>query len=97
MGLLEKLSSEAEEADTEMAHEVLESIEEGATRLISPTRVIFASLTVVLLLSASLFVLTWIVPYDRVSLDVVYRQGGPGHVVLVELDNDGSRTIENID
>ena len=35
MGLLEKLSSEAEEADTEMAHEVLESIEEGATRLIS--------------------------------------------------------------
>ena len=97
MGLLEKLSSEAEEADTEEAHEVLETIEEGATKLISPTRVIFASLTVVLLLSASLFVLTWVVPYDRVSLDVVYRQGGPGHVVLVELDNDGSRTIENID
>ena len=89
MGLLEKLSSEAEEADTEMAHEVLESIEEGATRLISPTRVIFASLTVVLLLSASLFVLTWIVPYVRVSLDVVYRQGGPGHVVAANPEAAG--------
>ena len=55
-----------------------------------------ASIAAVLLLATSLFVLTWLVPYDRVSVDVVYRQGGPGHVVLVELDNKGSRTIEDI-
>ena len=100
MGLLEKLKSEDEEADTQIAHEVLEKLErleEEARRHISPTRVIFASVAVILLLVASLFVLTWIVPYDRVSVDVVYRQGGPGHIVLVELDNDGSRTIEDID
>ena len=97
MGLLEKLRSGDEEADSEIAHEVLERIEEGARRYISPTRVIFASVMVILLLAASLFVLTWIVPYDRVSVDAVYRQGGPGHVVLVELDNDGSRTIEDIE
>ena len=97
MGLLERLRSEDEEADTQIAHEVLERIEDEARRHISPTRVIFASMTVILLLIATLFVLTWIVPYDRVSGDVVYRQGGPGHVVLIELDNDGSRTIEDID
>ena len=71
MGLLEKLRSEDEEADTQIAHEVLERIEEEARRHISPTRVIFASVAVMLLLVASLFVLTWIVPYDRVSVDVV--------------------------
>lgn len=101
MGLLEKLrgeeSIEERDIDSQVAHEVLEKIEEGARRHISPTRVIFASIAVMLLLATSVFVLTWIVPYDRVSVDVVYRQGGPGHVVLVELDNKGSRTIEDID
>ena len=97
IGLLERLRSEDEETDAEIAHELLERIEDEARKHISPTRVIFASVAVMLLLAASLFVLTWIVPYDRVSVDVVYRQGGPGHVVLVELDNDGSRTIEDID
>ena len=74
MGLLERLRSEDEEADSQTAHEVLERlerIEEEARRHISPTRVIFASVAVILLLAASLFVLTWIVPYDRVSVDVV--------------------------
>ena len=105
MGLLERLSEDEsnEDEDTRIAHDVLEKIEEGAKEIeerakrhISSTRVIFASIAAVLLLATSLFVLTWLVPYDRVSVDVVYRQGGPGHVVLVELDNKGSRTIEDI-
>ena len=105
MGLLERLRKDGsnEEEDARIAHDVLEKIEEGAKEIeerarrhISPTRVIFASIAAILLLATSLFVLTWLVPYDRVSVDVVYRQGGPGHVVLVELDNKGSRTIEDI-
>ena len=105
MGLLERLRGDGsnEDEDTRIAHDVLEKIEGGAKeieerakRYISPTRVIFASIAAILLLATSLFVLTWLVPYDRVSVDVVYRQGGPGHVVLVELDNKGSRTIEDI-
>ena len=100
MGLLEKMSNQNKEqsdADAELAHDVLERIEERARKHISPTRVVFASIAVLLMLAASLFVISWVVPYDRVAVDVVYRQGGPGHVVLVELGNDGSRTIEDVD
>ena len=99
MGLLEKMSNQNKEqsdADAELAHDVLERIEERARKHISPTRVVFASIAVLLMLAASLFVISWVVPYDRVAVDVVYRQGGPGHVVLVELGNDGSRTIEDL-
>ena len=46
-----------------------------------------------LLLGSSL----WIVPYDGVTVDVVYRQSGGGHIVLVELDNRGSRSMEDIE
>lgn len=100
MGLMERIRNQKEEvsdADTELAHEVLERIEDSARKNISPTRVVFASIAVLLMLVASLFVIAWVVPYDRVAVDVVYRQGGPGHVVLVELGNDGSRAIENVD
>ena len=98
MGLLEKRGGQSEEdADTLLAHEVLDNIEDSAKKHVSPTRVVFASIAVLLMLAASLFVVAWVVPYDRVSVDVVYRQGGPGHVVLVELGNDGSRAIDDVD
>ena len=98
MGLLEKRGGQSEEdADTLLAHEVLDKIEDSAKKHVSPTRVVFASIAVLLMLAASLFVVDWVVPYDRVSVDVVYRQGGPGHVVLVELGNDGSRAIDDVD
>ena len=98
MGLLEKRGGQSEEdADTLLAHEVLDKIEDSANKHVSPTRVVFASIAVLLMLAASLFVVAWVVPYDRVSVDVVYRQGGPGHVVLVELGNDGSRAIDDVD
>ncbi len=98
MGLLEKRGGQSEEdADTLLAHEVLDKIEDSAKKHVSPTRVVFASIAVLLMLAASLFVVAWVVPYDRVSVDVVYRQGGPGHVVLVELGNDGSRAIDDVD
>ena len=98
MGLLEKRGGQSEEdADTLLAHEVLDNIEDSAKKHVSPTRVVFASIAILLMIAASLFVVAWVVTYDRVSVDVVYRQGGPGHVVLVELGNDGSRAIENVD
>lgn len=100
MGLLERMrgqKGEEADADAELAHKVLDRIEDSARKHISPTRVVFASIAVLLMLTASLFVVAWVVPYDRVAVDVVYRQGGPGHVVLIELGNDGSRAIENVD
>jgi len=97
MGLLEKVSAQAgEDHDSEAAHDILEKIGTRAAAVITPTRVVFASITAFLILSASLFVLIWVVPYDNVDVDVAYMQAGSGHVVLAELDNKGSRALEDI-
>ena len=63
---------------------------------ISPKRVVFASFVAVSLLLITIFTLVIAVPYDRVSVDIVYRQGGSGHVILAQLDNHGSREITDI-
>ena len=100
LGLLDKIRSENEEledsdAATERAHEILQIV--GArVEKVRPSRVIFASVAVLLILSGIMIIGTWIVPYDRTSVDVVYLQGVGGHVVLVELDNKGSRSITDV-
>ena len=45
---------------------------------------------------ASIFSLIWVIPYENVDVEVVYMQAGGGHVVLAELDNKGSRAIEDV-
>ena len=40
--------------------------------------------------------LVWLVPYDRVSVDVIYKQAGSSHIVLSEINNQGSRAIESV-
>ena len=84
------------EADEEAADELLEAIEEALER-VHPLRVMFS--TVVVLIATLLLVGSslWIIPYDGVTVDVVYRQSGGGHIVLAELDNRGSRTMEDIE
>ena len=86
MGLLERirLSREPEETPEEKtAHEALEIIEEKISH-ISPFRVVFAS---ILLYLSSNLALVWLVPYDRVSVDVIYKQSGSSHIVLAEINN----------
>ena len=95
-GFIEKLNLEHNEEDADVAYGILEKIEDRAAAVVSPTRVIFASITAFIIVSATLFVLIWVIPYDRVKLEVVYMQGGPGHVVLAELENDGSREISSV-
>ena len=100
LGLLDKIRSEDEESDdydaaTERAHEILQIVGERVEK-VRPSRVIFASVAVLLILSGIMIIGTWIVPYDRTSVDVVYLQGVGGHVVLVELDNKGSRSITDV-
>ncbi len=100
MGLLDKILSEDEESEdsdaaTERAHEILQIVGERVEK-VRPSRVIFASVAVFLILSGIMIIGTWIVPYDRTSVDVVYLQGVGGHVVLVELDNKGSRSITDV-
>ena len=98
MGLMERFRSMEEPEETpeeEIAHEALEYIEDKL-RKVSSTRVLFASFAALLMISATLVVVAWIVPYDRVSVDVVYRQGAAGHVVLAQINNEGSRSIEQV-
>jgi hypothetical protein len=97
MGLLERLKNDIDEdsIESEIAHDILETIE-STKELISPKRVIFASVTVLSILLVSIFTVVWIVPYDRVSVDVVYRQGTSGHIILAQLDNQGSREIADV-
>ena len=100
LGLMDKIRSQNEEletpdAATERAHEILQIVGERVEK-VRPSRVIFASVAVLLILSGVMIIGTWIVPYDRTSVDVVYLQGVGGHVVLVELDNKGSRSITDV-
>ena len=100
LGLLNKIRSENEDTEdsdaaTERAHEILQIVGERVEK-VRPSRVIFASVAVLLILSGIMIIGTWIVPYDRTSVDVVYLQGVGGHVVLAELDNKGSRSITDV-
>ena len=100
LGLMDKIGSQNEDLEThdaasERAHEILQIVGERVEK-VRPSRVIFASVAVLLILSGIMIIGTWIVPYDRTSVDVVYLQGVGGHVVLVELDNKGSRSITDV-
>ncbi|MCS5531699.1 MAG: hypothetical protein NZ780_02695 [Candidatus Poseidoniales archaeon] len=100
MGLMEQIraaneESQVSDAATERAHEILQIVGERVEK-VRPSRVIFASVAVLLILSGIMIIGTWLVPYDRTSVDVAYLQGVDGHVVLVELDNKGSRSITDV-
>jgi len=97
MGLLEKLRNQEvdETPEEEFAHEVLVKLEESVIN-ISPIRVIFVSLVALMIIASTLVALSWIVPYEKVTIDIVYIQSSSGHVVLTEIDNDGSRAITDL-
>jgi hypothetical protein len=86
---------QASEADEDAAHEIL-GVLEDVTESITPKRVVFASIMALLIVLASIFSLIWVIPYENVDVEVVYMQAGSGHVVLVELDNKGSRAIDDV-
>ncbi|MBI88363.1 MAG: hypothetical protein CMB67_04995 [Euryarchaeota archaeon] len=83
------------EEDSETAHVILEKLGD-VSEVITPSRVLFASITAMIISLASIIAVAWIIPYDNVDMEVVYMQSGSGHVVLVELDNKGSRAIEDV-
>jgi hypothetical protein len=97
MGLLERSRNQdiEETLEEEFAHEVLVRIEDTVSH-ISPIRVILVSFVALMIITSTLVALTWIVPYEKVTVDVVYIQSSAGHVVLTEIDNDGSRAITEL-
>ena len=89
------LRATVSESDSEKAHVILEKLGDVAEE-VTPTRVIFASLVALFLSLASILAVIWIIPYDNVNLEIAYKQAGSGHIVLAELDNRGSRAIEDV-
>jgi len=65
--------------------------------LVTPTRVVLASVFMAALMFSIFALGFWVVPRDAVDVEVVYKQGGPGHVVLLQVHNFGSRPIANVE
>ena len=64
--------------------------------VVTPGRVILATGLVLLLLVSSFGVWYWMIPRDEIVIDTVYMQGGPGHVVLSQIHNHGSREVTDL-
>ena len=65
--------------------------------LVTPTRVVLASVFMAALMFSVFALGFWVVPRDAVDVEVVYKQGGSGHVVLIQVHNFGSRPIANVE
>ncbi|MBT4059244.1 MAG: hypothetical protein HOE69_02930 [Euryarchaeota archaeon] len=85
--------------EVELAHEALEKVRqvgEVVSRVVTPLNVVLASIFMAFLLFTSFAVVFWVVPRDAVSVDTAYMQSGPGHVVMVELHNYGTKPITDV-
>ena len=70
---------------------------QSVAELVTPTRVVLASVFMAALMFSVFALGFWVVPRDAVDVEVVYKQGGPGHVVLIQVHNFGSRPIANVE
>ena len=70
---------------------------QSVAELVTPTRVVLASVFMAALMFSVFALGFWVVPRDAVDVEVVYKQGGPGHVVLIQVHNFGSRPITNVE
>lgn len=64
-------------------------------RDIKPVRVAIAGLILMLLVGLLASGWYWVIPRDDVEIHTVYMQRG-GHLVMTELQNDGSREIRDV-
>ncbi len=78
----------------EISQEIGEKIVEIAEK-VHPLRVALAGVVMLLILGALVSTWYWVIPRDDVEIDVVYLQRN-GHIVMVELFNDGSREITDV-
>lgn len=95
--MVQKKDEEPEfsEEERELAERALERARQVASQ-VTPMRVVLASIFMAALMFTLFAVSFWVVPRDAVTVEVVYKQGGPGHVVLLQVHNYGSRPIANV-
>lgn len=79
-------------------HDISQEIGEKIVEIVEkvhPLRVALAGVVMLLILGALVSTWYWVIPRDDVEIDVVYLQRN-GHIVMVELFNDGSREITDV-
>ena len=87
--------NDPEEAEAyRQAQEVAQFVKERI-RDINPVRVAIAGLILLLLVGLVASGWYWAIPRDDVEVHTVYMQRG-GHLVMTELQNDGSRAIRDV-
>ena len=63
---------------------------------VTPQRILAATI-VLLMLTISFFAfIYYVVPYDKTDVNIIFVQTAAGHVILAELENDGSRAINDV-
>ena len=87
---------EATDEQREMAEQAYARAQD-VVGLVTPTRVVLASVFMAALMFSVFALGFWVVPRDAVDVEVVYKQGGSGHVVLIQVHNYGSRPIANVE
>ena len=85
----------ANKDDLEAAQRAAERLLEIG-RMVTPTRVIFASIIILVLFCSIFATWYWVIPRDAMEIEVAYFQGGGGHVILAEVDNVGSREVYDL-
>ena len=63
---------------------------------VTPRRIVAATFVLLLILASLGAAVYYLIPYDRTRVDVVFSQSAAGHVVLAEIVNGGSRSVENV-
>ena len=87
---------EATDEQREMAEQAYARAQD-VVGLVTPTRVVLASVFMAALMFSVFALGFWVVPRDALDVEVGHKQGGSGHVVLIQVHNFGSRPIANVE
>jgi hypothetical protein len=82
-------------AEFEAAEEYAEKIIEIGQQ-VTIGRVLIASFAALMILLSAVGTWYWVIPRDAVDISTKYSQAGGGHVVLVQVDNSGTRSIDDV-
>ena len=88
----------SDEVDDPGLHEISQEVGQFVKDLsekVHPLRVALAGVIMLLIIGSLISTWYWIIPRDVVEINTMYIQRN-GHVVMVELVNDGSRPINDV-
>ena len=81
--------------EVEIAEEYAEKILEIGEQ-VTIGRVLLASFAVLMVILSGFAGWYWVIPRDAIDVETNYLQAGGGHVVLVQVDNSGTRAVSDV-